>query len=350
MPSPEHVAWAKFRVAVMILCAVGIASVLVFLLLGGSEFLQPAVSIYSYLGDLSGLTKKSPVRFNGIRVGEVTSTELSHLKDPQKVVRVNMSIVRHFLQAIPEDSNVEVIADNVLGDKFANINEGRSPNPVQPGGELQRKPPQQINMADLMTAARAIIASTDALFADIQAGRGNVGEFVKSDAFYNDALKKVSDFQRQIREVTARDSKAGRMIYDESLYEQLRAPITRLNQQLTDLESGQGASGRFLKDPAQYDQIRKTVGELNQKLAELETGKGPAGKLLKDDEAYVRIIRIVDDLNKQVDALNSGEGPLGHLMVSSSLYDSLNGETKNLQNMLKELRANPKKFLYLKVF
>ena len=334
----------------MILCAVGIASVLVFLLLGGSEFLQPAVSIHSYLGDLSGLTKKSPVRFNGIRVGEVTSTELSHLKDPLKVVRVNMSIVRHFLQAIPEDSNVEVIADNVLGDKFANINEGKSPNPVQPSGELQGKPPQQINMADLMTAARAIIASTDALFADIQAGRGNVGEFVKSDAFYTDALKKVSDFQRRIREVTARDSKAGRMIYDESLYEQIRTSVTRLNQQLTELESGQGAGGKFLKDPGQYDQVRKTVGELSQKLAELETGKGQAGKLLRDDEAYVRIVRMIDDLNKQVDALNSGEGALGRLMVSSNLYESLNGETKNLQNMLRELRANPKKFLFLKVF
>jgi phospholipid/cholesterol/gamma-HCH transport system substrate-binding protein len=334
----------------MIVCALGIASVLVFLLLGGSEFLQPAVPIHTYLGDLSGLTKTSPVRFNGIRVGVVTSTELSHLKDPQKVVRVDMSIVRHFLQTIPQDSTVEVTADNVLGDKFANINEGKSPQPVQPGGELHRKPPQQINMEDLMKAARAIIASTDALFADIQAGRGNVGEFVKSDAFYNDILKKVVEFQRQIREVTARNSNAGRLLYDESLYEQLRAPVTRLNQQLAELESGQGAGGKLLKDPAQYDQLRKSVGELRRQLTEIEAGKGPAGKLLKDDETYVRIVRIIDDLNKQVDALNSGEGALGHLLVSSNLYESLNGETKNLQNMLKELRENPKKFLRLKVF
>ena len=350
MPSPEHVAWAKFRVGIMILCAVAIASVLVYLLLGGSEFLQPAVPIHSYLGDLSGLAKASPVRFNGIRVGEVTRTELSHLKDPQKVVRVDMSLVRHFLQAIPEDSTVEVTADNVLGDKFANINEGKSPNPVQPGAELRRTPPQQINMDDLMKAARSIIASTDALFADIEAGRGNVGEFVQSDAFYNDTLKKVVEFQRKVREVTARDSVAGRMLYDESLYDQLRAPVTRLNQQLVDLESGQGAGGKFLKDPAQYDQLRKTVADLSRQLADLEAGKGQAGKLLKDDEAYVRMIRMLDDLNKQVDAVNSGEGPLGHLMVSSNLYESLNGETKSLQNMLKELRANPRKFLFLKVF
>lgn len=350
MPSPEHVAWAKLRVGAMIACAVAIASVLVFLLLGGSEFLQPSVAIYVYLGDLSGLTKGSPVRFNGIRVGTVTITELSHLKDPQRVVRVDMSITRHFLQAIPQDSTVEVTADNVLGDKFANINEGKRPQPVQPGGELQRKPPQEINMADLMKAARAIIASTDALFSDIQDGRGNLGQFIKSDAFYNDILKKVSDFQRQVGELNARGSTTGRLIYDESLYDQIRAPVTRLNQQLADLDSGRGAGGTFLKDPAQYDQLRKTVGDLNRELTDLQAGKGQAGKLLKDDQAYTRIVRMIGDLNKQVDALNSGEGALGHLVVSSNLYESLNGETKNLQNMLKELRENPKKFLRLKVF
>jgi phospholipid/cholesterol/gamma-HCH transport system substrate-binding protein len=334
----------------MIACAVAIASVLVFLLLGGSEFLQPSVAIHAYLGDLSGLAKASPVRFNGIRVGAVTRTELSHLKDPQKVVRVDMSISRHFLQTIPQDSTVEVTADNVLGDRFANINEGKSSTPLEPGAELQRTPPTQINMADLMKAARDIITATDALFSDIEVGRGNVGQFIKSDAFYNDTLKKVSEFQRQIREVTARGSPAGKLIYDDSLYEQLRAPVTRLNQQLADLESGQGAGGKLLKDPAQYDQLRKTVGDLRRQLDDLEAGKGQAGKLLKDDEAYVRIVRMIDDLNKQVDVLNSGEGALGHFMASSSLYESLNGQTKNLQSMLKELRANPKKFLRLKVF
>jgi hypothetical protein len=223
MPSPEHVAWAKLRVGAMIACAVAIASVLVFLLLGGSEFLQPSAEIHAYLGDLAGLAKASPVRFNGIRVGAVTRTELSHLKDPQKVVRVDMSVGRHFLQAIPQDSTVEVTADNLLGDRFANINEGKSPTPLQPGAELQRTPPTQINMADLMKAARDIITTTDALFSDIEAGRGNLGQFIKSDAFYNDTLKKVSEFQRQVREVTARGSPAGKLIYDESLYEQLRA-------------------------------------------------------------------------------------------------------------------------------
>jgi len=347
MPSAAHVAWAKFRVSTMIGCAVGILSVLVYLLAGGLEFLQPSVSIHAYLVDLSGIAKGSPVRFNGIRVGKVTGTELSHLKDPKKVVRVDMSIYQEFLRAIPEDSTVQVTADNVLGDPFANVNEGKSPQPLQAGGELQQTPPQQINMADLMKAARDILASTDALLSDIEAGRGNLGEFFKGDAFYNDSLKKVAAFQRQVRDITARDTTAGRLLYDENFYEELRAPVKKLNQQLDELEAGQGPGGRFLKDTAQYDQWRKTVGDLNRELAEWT---GRAGKLLKDDELYLRLTRTIGDLNRQVDALNSGEGALGQLLVSSQLYESLNGSTKNLQRGLKEFRENPKKFLRFKVF
>jgi len=350
MPSPAHVAWAKFRVSIMIGCAVGIVSVLVYLLAGGQEFLQPSVTVHAYLADLSGLVKGSPVRFNGIRVGEVTGAELSHLKYPKKVVRVDMSITQHFLRAIPEDSTVQVTADNVLGDPFANINEGTSPEPLRGGAQLLPSPPQQINMADLMKAGRDIISNTDGLLSDIQAGRGELGQFVKGEAFYRDTLKKVTQFQRQVRDITARDTTAGRLLYDENLYEELRAPVKKLNQQLDELESAQGAGGRFLKDTAQYDQLRKSVQDLNRELAEWAAGKGRAGKLLTDDQLYIRLTRTISDLNRQVDALNSGEGALGQLMLSSQLYESLNGSTKNLQHMLKEFRENPRKFLLFKLF
>jgi len=111
MPSPEQIAWAKVRVTTMIACAVAIASVLVYLLLGGAEFRQPALTIHTYFIDLSGLEKGNPVRFNGIRVGKVTATALSHSPDPQKVVRVDMLIVRRYARSIPQDSTAVVAAD-----------------------------------------------------------------------------------------------------------------------------------------------------------------------------------------------------------------------------------------------
>jgi len=350
MPSAAHVAWAKFRVAMMIGCAVGILCVLFYLLLGGADAFQPAVTVYGYMPDLAGLAKKSAVQFNGIHVGEVAGTALSGLKDPNKIVRIEMAIIRQYLEFIPEDSTLEVTAQNVLGDKFVNVNEGKSPRHLAAGDELLTPPPPNINPADMLKGGRDILKQIDAVVRDMETGHGDVGKLVKGEEVYDSLLRKISEFQRAVRAVGDRNSRMGQLLYDEAYFDELQAPVKRLDRQLADLEAGQGTGGKLLKDAAQYERLRKSIGDLNRALAQLNAGKGQTGKLLKDDELYRRISRIVDNLNAEVDALNSGEGALGQLMVSSSLYESLHGSTKTLQDMLRSVRENPKKFISRQLF
>jgi phospholipid/cholesterol/gamma-HCH transport system substrate-binding protein len=47
--------------------------------------------------------------------------------------------------------------------------------------------------------------------------------------------------------------------------------------------------------------------------------------------------------------VNSGQGTLGQLVVNPQLYETLNGATGQLQQLLKDMRANPKKFLRIKL-
>jgi len=350
MPSVEQIAWAKFRVITMIVCAVAIAAVLVYLLLGGAEFLQPALTVHTYLVDLSGLEKRNAVRFNGIRVGKVTATALAHSTDPRKVVRVDMSIVRRYARSIPADSTAVVAAENVLGDKFVDINAGKSPRQLEQGATLDSPPPKQFDQADLLKTGRDILARMDSLFSDIEAGRGEFGKLVKGEELYDSMVKKVTDLQKQIRAATSKDTLAGRLIYDEGAYNQIRKPLQSMDHALAELQAGHGAGGRFLKDSAQYDRLRKSVADLNRAVADLRNGNGQAGNLLKNDELYTRVNHMLDSLNAQIDALNSGQGALGQLMSGTSLYESLNGSMKNLRELLKEFRGNPKKFLFMKVF
>ncbi len=350
MPTTAEVAWAKFRVVVLIGCATVIVSVLVYLLLGGADIFQPAITIRTYMTDLSGLTRKSPVRFNGIRIGEVKETSLSGLRDPQKVVRVEMSIMNRYLAAIPEDSTVVVSSDTVIGDKFADVNEGKSPRHLQPNAVLVTPPPKAINTADLIKAGRQILAEMDVAISDIEAGRGELGQFIKGEAVYDEALNKVMALQKEIRATAGKESRAGQFIYDDALYRKIEAPVQRLDKALAELQAGQGTGGKLLKDSARYDQLRKSVGDLNRALADVNAGKGPGGKLLKDDELYTSVNRMVDKLTVQVDALTSGEGALGQMMANYTMYENLQGSTKDLQSVLRELRVNPKKFLRLKLF
>ena len=68
-----------------------------------------------------------------------------------------------------------------------------------------------------------------------------------------------------------------------------------------------------------------------------------------DEELYRRANLLIANLSTAIDKLNAGQGTLGQLFVNAQLYDSLNGATREAQTLLKDIRANPKKFLRVKL-
>ena len=81
----------------------------------------------------------------------------------------------------------------------------------------------------------------------------------------------------------------------------------------------------------------------------LNEGKGTAGKLLTDDTAHAKIIATLDRLNTTLDKVNSGQGTIGQLMVNPALYENLVGTSTEMKAFMKDFRANPKKFLSIKL-
>ena len=82
---------------------------------------------------------------------------------------------------------------------------------------------------------------------------------------------------------------------------------------------------------------------------DLNAGKGTAGKLLKSEELMIRFAhRSARSTYRRQDQF----GP-GHDRTSAgrirNLYDTLNGATREMQQLIKDIRANPKKFLRIKL-
>ena len=69
-------------------------------------------------------------------------------------------------------------------------------------------------------------------------------------------------------------------------------------------------------------------------------------QVARERPLYTQLLGKVDTT---IDKLNSGQGTLGQLMVNPQLYDSLKGVTNEMNALLKDVRANPKKFLRIKL-
>ena len=84
-------------------------------------------------------------------------------------------------------------------------------------------------------------------------------------------------------------------------------------------------------------------------MAELNAGKGTAGRLLKSNEFADQLKASISRLDSIMDKLNQGQGTLGQLLVNPSLYESLDGTSREMNGLMKDFRTNPKKFLSIKL-
>ena len=58
---------------------------------------------------------------------------------------------------------------------------------------------------------------------------------------------------------------------------------------------------------------------------------------------------MADRLDKLTASLNQGEGTAGQLLHDKQLYENMNSAVTELHNLVKDIRADPKKYLNVKV-
>jgi phospholipid/cholesterol/gamma-HCH transport system substrate-binding protein len=355
MADRSKVRWSQLKIGIVGLVAFIIVFVLVFLLTSSTGLFQRNVLIRTYMDDASGMIKGTPVRLNGIGIGYLDEIMLTGSRDPKRAVGFYMKVRPEYLKDIPVDSIAAIAAANLLGDKFINITRGKDiQHPVQPGGELQSLQGQDIpelmaQSANLLQSFQTIVNRVDNLLAGVEAGKGNIGLLIKDRELYDRLNGIASEGQKLLSDVRTGNGTASKLLYSDELYQDLRAPLKRIDVMLADLQGGQGTAGKILKDPALYDEMQKSLGEVRSLLADLNAGKGTAGKLLKDEQLHQRFDQLMAKLNTTVDKMNAGQGTLGQFMVNPQLYESLTGATREFQSLATDMRANPKKFLTIRL-
>ncbi len=342
------------KVGLMAIAALVLLAILVFLMTGERRFFAPEAVIYTYLDDAVAITPGSPVRLNGILIGSIREVGLSGEAAPNRIIRVAMEVDREVLRQIPTDSVAAVAAENVLGSKYINIKKGQGRTAVAPGGEiasLDTREFEELVASGYATldSLRSILKRIDAIVSEIEVGRGSIGKLLTDDALYNHLTATVSEAQKVTEALNRGEGTVGKLLHDEALYDELRSTVARVDQIIEDVENGQGTVGRLLRDEAVYDDMRAAVNEVRTLVAELNAGKGTAGKLLKDEELHRRIVSVTERLDTMLEKVNTGEGTIGQLLVNPQLYESLNGASYELHQLMKDFRANPKKFLRIKL-
>jgi phospholipid/cholesterol/gamma-HCH transport system substrate-binding protein len=354
MADRSKVRWSQLKVGIVGLAAFAILAAVIFLLTGSTGVFEKMAHHRTYMDDASGIPDGATVRLNGITIGALNRLVLTGSRDPKHVVEFDMQVRAGFLREIPIDSVAGISAANLLGDKFINITKGMNPKHVEDGAELPslsaQDIPELLKQATLVfDSLQKAVGRVDKMLVDVEQGKGNIGLLLTDTALY-DRLKGIgSEMEGLLADVRHGKGTISKMLYDDGLYNDFRAPIKRIDAILADLQAGQGTAGKLLKDPVLFDEAKQTIDEMKRMMADVNAGKGTAGKLLKDDQLARRLDELMAKLNGTIDKISSGQGTLGQFMVNPQLYESINGATREFQSLAKDIRANPKKFLTIRL-
>jgi phospholipid/cholesterol/gamma-HCH transport system substrate-binding protein len=346
---------AQLRVGILGIVALFFLTLLVFLLTGGSGWFKKQIPLNTYVADASGMTSDAPVRINGIAAGKVKSVRLSGETNPKRVIRIDFLVDQDMLNQIPVDSVASIGSDNLLGStKYLDITKGVRPETIQEGATMRSEDTQQFDALvkqgfGVLDSAQVILVKIQDLVGQIENGEGTLGKLLVDPSLYNSVQATVMQLQQLATTLNSRTGTIGHLVNDDAFYKQIETIIGRVDTLTQGLQQGQGTAGMLLTDKKLYDNLNQSLAQLNTILTNLNTGKGTAGQLFASDKLANQLSTTMTNVNLTIDKVNSGQGTIGQLLVNAQLYDNLTGATRDMQDLLKSFRANPKKYLSIKL-
>ncbi len=283
----------------------GIAAVLVTLLtMTNAAFFRGRYIVFTDVPNASGIRKGDPVLMHGVNIGRILRFRIS----PQGV-EIRLEIEGEF--PIPKDSRVELKASGLLGGMVADVIPGASGEKAKWGDRLR--------------------------------GGTGVGLFDKMDALAGQADKVVLRVQGLLDDEMVKNLQGSAADARQSLV-QLQAMLKEQRGELRALSVSLRHSAEGLEKAASGPELERTVKRLDQLTQRLD---GTLGTLDRSSTSLEKILARIE----------RGEGTLGKLSKDEQLYKNATDATANmnkaaedLQKLVGDFRANPRKYINLKIF
>ncbi len=336
---------SKRKVAMAVFGGCALVAALGFFLFRAKDLSPGYVPLRTFLDDASGVMDGTQVRLNGIPIGYLDGQKLTNSRDPNRKVQFDLQVRESYLREIPVDSVVGLASDNLLGDQYIGIRRGRSTQHIQAGSELGVTQTQDMTrmMAQIslqLDRLQAVVTRADKLLSGVGKGKGAIGRIVQDPQLQTGAGVSA-ELDQLMADVQHGHGTVTRLFYEDPLGAQLQAPLKRLDAIMASADATSARLKEF------KDGLDRATAEFHDLQTGIDAGKGSFAKL---SQLQTRFDELTAKIDGMMDRINSGQGTVGQLMVNPQLSEALAGTTREFQELAKGLRANPGKFIALKLF
>lgn len=309
-----------YIVAFSFLAALGLFIWGINFLKGKDVFSRERV-VYAEYHEVSGLTKTNPVLLRGMRVGQVS--KLVFHPNMKGSIMVTFSLDTDF--PIPKNSVARIISSDLLGSKAVEIQIGNSTELIASGdtlmSSLETSLMDEVNaqVAPLKMKAESLLSSIDSLVVVVQA--------VLNDDARDNITKSLNSISSTFSNIEKTSNTLDRAVDEERL---------RIGEILRDAKT---VTASLEESSDDFNRLIENLALFSDSLIVADV----PGTLRKADESIMQIGLLVEKINR-------GEGTFGMLMHNDTLYFELERSAEELNKLLEDIRANPKRYVKFSVF
>ncbi|MGY5849373.1 MlaD family protein [Salegentibacter sp. F14] len=275
--------------------------------LKGKNLLDSSRTFYAMYDDVEGLSPSSPVTINGLKVGQITNIDFV---DQSGLIRVTFTIENDF--QFSKSSIAKVYGGGIIGGKsLAVIPDYDDPEMAESGDILKSEVDEGImelvndKLAPLQEKIENSIVSADSVLTALNK--------IMDDSTRNNIRSTFSDLGETARSFKGTAYELEGLIKDNS---------SKLDRTFTNL-----------------DEMSTNFNNFSDTLSTMNIGK------VTDD-----IENVIADFESVSNKLSNGQGTAGKLLNDDKVYDNLERATKQLDQLLQDIKLNPKRYVHFSVF
>ncbi|MDB4533266.1 MlaD family protein [Vicingaceae bacterium] len=267
--------------------------------LKGNNLFIESKSVYAVYPKVPGLAVSSPIIINGVQCGVVDDIYFHPDKSSNVVVKLNIT---ESAIKISKNSVADLISTDFMGGKAIGLKLGNSKAELENGDTIQSHFEKSMledfseQMLPIKDRAEHLMTSMDT------------------------AVTKMTSTLENINGMFTTQNKRN---FSQALAN-LKTALEGFDQMSITLN-------RTVK--TKIDPTMDSFGELADSLKKLEF----RATLTKAQTALEGMSAVMDKMNK-------GEGTMGKLMTNDSLYNNLTGATKEMEELLEDIKLHPKRY------
>ncbi|WP_294285789.1 MlaD family protein [uncultured Chryseobacterium sp.] len=305
----------ELKAGVIALLAI-VGFVVLFQFMKGRSLFTTDNIFYAKYDNVEGLAQSAPVSINGLKVGQVDKIIPNTSKTGKIDFIVKITVDNNF--EFSKNSTLEIFEPSLMGGKEMRVN-------LMYGGPTAKD-------GDTLRGAFKL---------------GTLGSLSSQVGPVKDQLQVV------LHRVDSLMTNANQLV-DAQNRQEIKLLLMNLNKTVGALQTTAASVNSLVghNDP----KLQKVLDDASLTMQSGKVTLDKYGNLAESidtkklNATIANLDETVGQLNKVVSGIDRGEGSLGKIMKDDQLYNNLNAASNNLNSLIEDLKAHPKKYVNFSVF